>query len=32
MCGALSTICLTADCSNWVRYEALCIECRGGQE
>ena len=28
MCGAISTICLTADCSNWVRYEAICDKCK----
>lgn len=31
MCGAISTVCLNADCSNWVRYQALCSVCRGEQ-
>lgn len=28
MCGAITTICATPNCKNYVRYETVCERCK----
>lgn len=32
MCGAISTVCITEDCSNMARYSVYCYECNKEEE
>lgn len=32
MCGAISTLCSTEGCDNWVRYEVICHKCKANFE
>ena len=28
MCGAITTVCMIANCNNYVRYTAICESCQ----